>query len=75
MSKQATLLSTGDLILDVPEADKYFDPSRTILKGRRRGDRTGGDSLYASSGMERIRLLQRAGYRSRQDRGDEERGI
>lgn len=33
MSEQAILLSTGDLILDVPEVEKYFDPSREILEG------------------------------------------
>ncbi|MBR4691935.1 MAG: CapA family protein [Oscillospiraceae bacterium] len=34
-SSEVTVLSVGDLILDVPEADRYFDESREILK---RGD-------------------------------------
>ncbi len=32
MTKRATVLSVGDLILDVPEAERYFDESRAILK-------------------------------------------
>ena len=33
--KNATVLSVGDLILDVPEVERYFDESRELL---RRGD-------------------------------------
>ena len=32
MSEQITVLSVGDLILDVPEADRYFDESRHLLQ-------------------------------------------
>ena len=31
-NERATVLSVGDLILDVPEAERYFDESRAILK-------------------------------------------
>ena len=33
MKQEATVLSVGDLILDVPEVDRYFDESRAILRG------------------------------------------
>ena len=32
MKEQVTVLSTGDLILDVPGVEKYFDESRELLK-------------------------------------------
>ena len=31
--EQATVLSVGDLILDVPEVERYFDESRALLRG------------------------------------------
>jgi len=31
--EQVTVLSVGDLILDVPEAERYFDESRALLRG------------------------------------------
>ena len=32
MSQEATLISVGDLILDIPQVDALFDPTREILK-------------------------------------------
>lgn len=32
MRQEATLISVGDLILDIPQVDALFDPTREILK-------------------------------------------
>jgi hypothetical protein len=75
MPDNLRIMMVGDLVLDEPEADRFFDLARPVLKGAdvlaghvevphtRRGVESVGDVPAPASDPENLSALERAGFR------------